>query len=277
MVPQTPLELRVQRLERDCRRLKLVASLPALALLSVLCIGAAVPPPIERLVRARQVDILDDAGATVLTLAADKRGALVAKDRAGTVRLSLGVTEHGPGLVLFNNDGGKSVVLSAGAAGQGGGVLTFVGKDGTARAHLLSSNSGSFLALFGKEGKTGVMATTAEPMGPYLGIGDSGPAGTLIEITAGSRDANMTCYSRGQCRANIRVGRDGVSRAVFRGADGKSSAALGVVQKDSNTAPTLALSDRGEKPRFVAVLDPDHGNPTVSCLSKDGKGLWSAP
>ena len=108
-----PLELRLDRLERQNRKLRGLLLTLALALLALLGWGAAAPAP-ERL-QARQIEIVDETGRAVAVLGADEMGGwLRLYTLQGAERMRLAATAVGSELEMNSASDRPLISLNAG-------------------------------------------------------------------------------------------------------------------------------------------------------------------
>ena len=132
---------RVQRLERDNRRLRLAAGCLVALVVAVPLVGAVLPAQVPEVIEAREFRVLDEQGMKRVDLVAD---GLRFYDEQGTYRVGLGVG----GLDFFDEQGTVRAGLGeedglrfydeqgTGRVGLGVGGLDFFDEQGTVRTGL---------------------------------------------------------------------------------------------------------------------------------------------
>ena len=113
---------RVQRLERDNRRLKLGAGALVAVLVALPLVAAVLPAQVPEVIEARSFRVLDEQGTVRANLFED---GLLVIDEQGTQRALLGADS-----LVFYDEQGTRVTL-------GGGGLTFYDGQGMPRAALI--------------------------------------------------------------------------------------------------------------------------------------------
>lgn len=99
------LERRIERLERENRRLKLIGSVVVAILAVAALAGAVAPQEVAEEIEARMFRIVDDDGDPLVELSAYSSGSrLVMVDQSGRWRVVLGALESGPQIALHDHD-----------------------------------------------------------------------------------------------------------------------------------------------------------------------------
>ena len=153
MTPGT-LELRdvakrLERLEKQNRKLKYAGAAALVLVSAVLLMGQAAPVP--ETIEARQFIVRDaDGKARAVLGVTEAGGSLGLCDADGNARALLGVTETGPTLWLHDADGTTRALL---VAAEAGAVLGLHDPNGTLRAVLTIVKEGPGLLLYDADGK----------------------------------------------------------------------------------------------------------------------------
>ncbi len=107
------LAQRLDRLERENRRLKLAGAILLLALVAVGAMGQVLPKAVPKVVEAERFVLRDTKGKTRggLGVLADGTTALAFYDQNEKVRAVLGVEPAGPSLVLYGQNSETRAVL----------------------------------------------------------------------------------------------------------------------------------------------------------------------
>jgi hypothetical protein len=131
-----PLTQRLDRLERENRRLKIAGAIVLLAVVAVGAMGQVLPKAVPKVLEAERFVLRDTSGKILATLGPSPLGpGLSLYDQSGKIGASLlatlGPNLFGPGLSLFDQSGkiGASLVLLAGTP-----TLNFNDQNGKARA-----------------------------------------------------------------------------------------------------------------------------------------------
>ena len=148
---------RLQRLERESRRWKIMGMLAVLCLVVVLLVGAAKSDRPEAVgeVRAKQFVLVDARGTVLARFGALQHGSLGLGlyDAGNKSRVLLAIDPEGASsLSLISRDGKSSLLLKADAAGTAG--LRLFDKQWKTRASLATWPDGSpFLQLADRDGR----------------------------------------------------------------------------------------------------------------------------
>ncbi len=249
--------VRVERLERENRRLKRVLLVAAVVAVAGLMLAPSAPkkkPP--ETVKAREVQIVDDQGNARISMRLEPNGdpvlALMGAKGTGArlavledrpvlalsdetrVRASLEITSDGAGLDLDDAGGKRS------ASVQAGGTLGFLLEDtslGRAEGGLVIGDMGPAIALSSPD--------------------ESGVAEVVMQASRGNEP--LIAASRGMASARLDVSRDGDPSVTLCDAAGHDRAVLGVtklevekkrrgksLEKERTAASSLVLFDSDE-------------------------------
>ncbi len=226
MEPNTTLEARVRRLERNQRRWR--AGAIALAMLMGAGVLLGLAQPRARVLTTTRLELVDSEGRLrgVLTTAEDGSPGLMMLDDAGATRLTLAAQAGGPvGLLAHGVDG--AVGLSATLEGEGRGVVSAAG----VRAQRLALHDG--------EDRDRIQMGMLEQDEPGIVIGDEAgtPRVRLFAIEGGGPGLNL-CDPGGLPRVQMAVRDGGESGLLLRGSDAARRVML-VTRPDD--APVLGL------------------------------------
>ncbi len=255
---------RVERLERENRRLKRGLIFAAVVAAAALALAPSAPkkkPP--ETVKAREVQIVDDQGNARISMRleangdpvlaligtkgsgarlalADDRPALTLSDET-RVRASLEIAKDGAGLDLEDAEGKRS------ASVQAGGTLGFLLEDtsrGRSEGGLLIADMGPALALSSPD--------------------EEGVAEVMLQASRGSEP--LISASRGLAAARLDVSRDGGPSVTLSDASGHDRAVLGVT--------TLEV----ERKRRGKGVEKQRTDPSSLVLfDGDETVIWRAP
>jgi hypothetical protein len=222
---------RLARLERENRRIKLLAGIAVLVLAGFALIG---PSPESNENRAERFLLTDAAGKTRASLGVTAEGPeLLFLDENNRSRSSIGATADGARFRLFDAQGRVRARL---AAGQKGTELSFLDSTGIARAGLVLTaglsgtptldlrdrtgrsraqleveQDGPVLRLYGDAGKVGARLRVLQNEGPQLALFDAAgkQRGTFIVDEDGW--PRMTLWDAINSRASLHLKPDGPS------------------------------------------------------------------
>jgi hypothetical protein len=124
------LERRIEKVERENRRLKIAALIAVLCLGGALSLGAAANPPQQQKLEAETIVLRDAEGKTRIVLGVDKEGPGIAfLDAKGKLRMNLGLAKEGPALDLL--DAAEQPRATLLLTEDQGPILNFVDKKGS--------------------------------------------------------------------------------------------------------------------------------------------------
>lgn len=150
------LTQRLERLERETRQWKCLASLAIALLGMVILVGATVSKKgkVPDELRAKRIVLVDDAARdrAELSVMTDKRPGLVFSDEAGKPRLMLYLSQYGEPTLSFADTGGRRrIVLNLDLYGT---LLQFADEAGKLRAALAVPAEGEpEMELLGRDDK----------------------------------------------------------------------------------------------------------------------------
>ena len=122
------LERRIEKVERENRRLKIAALTALLGLGGVFSLGAAASPPQK--LEAETIVLRDATGKSRIILGVDEEGPGIAfLDAKGKLRLNLGLAKDGPALDLL--DAAEHPRATLLLTEDQGPILNFVDKKGS--------------------------------------------------------------------------------------------------------------------------------------------------
>ncbi len=166
------LTQRLDRLERENRRLKIAGAVLLLALAAVGVMGQVLPKAVPKVVEAERFVLRDTRGRTRATLDAEGSGTLALSlyDQNGKIRASLAVEADGtPRLDLVDQNGKQRVALNV---VKDASALVLADQNGKGRISLTVLPGGRpDLALSDQNGKTRLV----------LDVGTSGPSVVLYD------------------------------------------------------------------------------------------------
>ncbi len=142
------LEARVERLERENRRIRRGAFIALVVIAGLIFMGQTSEPGISNVLRTRR---------------------LVIEDESGTMRLGLGVTSGGSGLLMFDETGKRRLSL---LLVNGTPQMMMCDKGGTSRALLSADSAGPGLILCDEAGEARGAFVLPKSTGPGLALRD---------------------------------------------------------------------------------------------------------
>jgi hypothetical protein len=298
------LSARLDRLEREARRWKVLAG-GAVGLLALgALLGTAAPGGPE--VRASRFVLVDDAGRRRAVLDTDPDAALRIYSKEGQEKIALGLRGGGPGLVLR---GGRS---PGGATFEvlpdGTPIVNLMRPDSAARAQLALSPRGepslllrgtrvrggtelavdaagsSRLTMRNRSNDDQLVLESPVDGSPALGLrGAGGRLRAVLGLVADEIPALDLRDAAGLPRATLEVRLDGSPRLTLYDTRGTDRADLAL---DRGGAPRLAFTDEAGAERLAigpggaaAAGDPAAAppGPAVSLFDREGKLVWTAP
>lgn len=241
------LTQRLDRLERENRRLKLLGALALLGVAALILMGQTAPTSVANTLEAERFVLRDGAGHVRGTfgLRADGTAALALTDDTQQDRVVLSVTAPGlPGLDLSDRSGPRAGL--------------YVRADGTAQLSLLDQSD--------------------RPRVEIKAHGDGRPSLALLDQNTRLRSmlaltaegaTGLTLYDlNGRRRTAIRTEPAGAPAVWLYDGDGNGRAMLGVT---GDGQPTLNLSDVSGKSRLWLRVSADFQLPFLSLHDRDGK------
>ncbi len=263
-VTSDTLTKRLDRLERENRRLKIAGAFLVLALVAVGAMGQMIPRAVSKVVEAERF-VLRDATGKIMAILGTEPGVPAPKlflyDQNGKTRAMLSVLADGtPGLALFDQNGkGRAglLLLASGAPGLGlhdqngkNRLLLSVGADDTPGLALLDQN-----------GKERARLTVVPDGSPSLGLFDqSGKVRAALGVLADGSPGLSLADLNDKERIGLRVGTNGPS-LVLRDENLNNRAVLGHTALEATATGTVE-----QRPASSLVLS-----------DRDGKVIWKVP
>ncbi len=166
------LTQRLDRLERENRRLKLAGVILLLALAAVGAMGQMIPRAVPKVVEAERFVLRDTRGKILATLGTEASGtSLSVYDQNGKPRAGLSVIADGaPVLVLFDQNGKDRAGLVLGADGTP--ALALLDQNGKRRAVLSTLVDGRPGLLLADQNEKGRLLLGVDTSGPSLVLRD---------------------------------------------------------------------------------------------------------
>jgi len=114
------IEQRLNRLERQNKRLKKGMIGMVVAGFSLLVMAQASPPKIHDLIRAKKIEVVSDNGRKVILLESWKLGGWIQTyNKKGKPLFTVAATDNGNGLIsIYNSKGKPSVSIATAGGGQ---------------------------------------------------------------------------------------------------------------------------------------------------------------
>jgi hypothetical protein len=306
------LACRLDRLERENRRLRALAGAGVVLVAAVLLMGQApspprpappVAPPAGRVLEAEELVIKDPAGRVRARLSTWNNGdfaGLAVLDAQGRVISELGGwAAGGAALNLFDGDrklradvrtwvnglsairvwdkGGVPRALLAQEVDDGRGRLAIQDARGRLRLELSATDNGAVNQRFWDANGKVRGWWSVEPDGqPYLTLRDRDER-TRAEVSVRAADGTPDLKlfeSTGKARTWLSVEPDGSAVLSLWDRDGRSRLSLTV---DPAGSPSLRQLDGAGRARvWLSVSTPD-GHPTLSLRDHADRPLWTAP
>ena len=167
-VNDATLEERMERLERENRRLK-VGMLAVVAVVAgLVCIAAT--EPVAKVVRAERFEVVDAEGRVRAGLGLPAPPAAANLPRAPYAVDALAVLDGSPGLTLRDEKGKTRAGLMV--SDDGSPSLMLLDETGKARAMLVVDHDGVGIALGGERGKQRALLGVSSDSGPVLQLRD---------------------------------------------------------------------------------------------------------
>jgi len=231
---------RLDRLERDNRRLKLGGAFLVLALVSVGAMGQVLPKAVPKVVEAERFVLRDTKGKILAALGTRSSGTvLFLYDQNGKARAGLSLLADGsPGLVLADQNGKERATLIVLA--DGSPSLSLADQNGKTRAGLSLLADGlplPSLVLADQNEKSRAVLTVGADGSPHLGLFDQNE----------------------KPRADLSVGTSGPSLVLLD--ENRNRAVLGHTALEGKATGTVE-----QRPASSLVL-----------FDRDGKVIWRAP
>jgi hypothetical protein len=259
------LTRRLDRLERENRRLKLLGGLALLGVAAVTVMGQSTPAPVANTLEAERFVLRDGAGnvRATLGLRPDGSAALALADDTQQDRAVLSVTAPGQASVDLSDRAGH-LRAGLGVRADGTAQLALLDQTDRPRVELKAYGDGRpSLALLDQSGRPrSLLALTAE-----------GATGLTLYDRNGRRRSAMGTEPSGAPAVWL-YDVEGNGRAVLADAGGKGRLWLRV--SADFQLPFLSLHDRDGKQR-VAMLLQQGGVPRLALGDAAERVIWKAP
>jgi hypothetical protein len=245
------LSKRIERLERENRRLRQAAFAVLLGIASVFLMGQG---------KAAKVGALNVAKAL-------EAGKFILKDGRGQKRAELGLFADRPALVFYQ--GAEQASLSLGAEPDGAGLTLYDGDTRKAAALGVTEN-GPVLTLYSAGVKRLNVSVTG--LGPAVGLlGRNSEAKAALGLTADD-DPFLHLFGTAERGGAQLVAASDRTVLRFFDASDKARAVMGILEKES--APGLVLNDGSGVARAILMLTSE--GPGIDFFDKNKTRIWSA-
>jgi hypothetical protein len=251
------LVARVERLERENRRLKRITLAAGVLAAAGLLLAPSAPkkePP--KVLKAREVQVVDDQGVARITMKIEANGdpALSITGTKGS-GLRMGLAQGRPSLSLSDETRVRAVL----EVGKDAAALDFDDADGRRTARLeAGANTG---LLLGDAKSVGAEASlTLGEKGPSVSLSSPGDVGDAsVTLLASPTFGPLIAASKGLAAARLNVSYQGEPSVTVSDSEGRDRAVLGVtkleierkkrgkvVEKQKTDPSSLVLFDREE-------------------------------
>ncbi len=245
------MSVRIERLERENRRIKKCALLVAMLFGALFVMGQS---PAQKSAPVKAVKVLD-------------AGKFILKDGRGKMRAELSLFADRPALVFYGESGAPT--LSMGIESDGSG-LTLYGPGAEKAAVLYSNPAGPVLTMYGGSQKR--LNLSVGPQGPAIGLlGRKSEAKAALGLTS-TDDPYLHLFGSGEHGgAQILAAPDRTVLRFFDPSD-RARAVFGIVEKESS--PGLVLNDDGGVARVILMLTSQ--GPGMEFFDKNRQRIWYA-
>jgi hypothetical protein len=228
------LVARVERLERENRRLKRVAlSAAVLAVAGLLLAPSAPKKEAVKVLKAREIQVVDDVGATRITMKVEANGdpALSIKGPTGGA-IQLALAQGRPVLSLSDE---SRVRASLEIGKDGGAVLDLGDAEGRRVARLVAGGAAGLVVSDSKSVGTEASLLLGDK-GPALSLSSPGDKGDASVTLLASPDSGpLVAASKGLAAARLDVSPGGDPSMTVSDAEGRDRAVLGVTKLEVET------------------------------------------
>ena len=254
------LAQRLDRVERENRRLKQAGVVALAVIAAVVLMGQATGSEVAKVIQAEKFVVRDAAGTVRATLGSDPIFTeLMLADDKGHKRFQLSVGSFGQFLSFLDSNGQQRMKMSTlGVPGSPLGVVGISVFDPNNRLQILLGTStagkaqtGPILLFADQDEKMRARLGLSEHGVPFLQLSDK--EGTTRAVLSLTKNANPVLELRNKAdRVNVRLGEgdDGIASLLFYDKHGQVRAMLG---RDADGRAIMGISD------------------------KAGKVIWSAP
>jgi hypothetical protein len=175
-------EQRLNKLERQNKRMKKGMIGMVLAGISLLVMAQAAPPKVHDLIRAKKIEVVSDKGQTVISLEGWEHGGMISTyNKKGLNLTSVAANDGGDGLITTYNSKGKKLVDITATEDDTGSISTYNSK-GKYLVDITATKNGGAITTFDSKGKKLIAITTTKNGGAITTF-DSNET-ELISITS---------------------------------------------------------------------------------------------
>lgn len=252
----------------------------------------------DQLLRARRIEIVDEAGAVLLTLGSDEQGgALTVRDRLGRVAVLASASANGGSLQLLNTTSGQAILQTK--ATEEGGELTMHRSSGrvalratttksesSIAVHAAGSGHSAAVVLDATDAHCGRVRTFRPDGGTAVQIGHDAALGGMFETwSAGNRRLISLSATTGAHGRIDTWGPTGASPLVSIAANAESEGMLYTFNDEGRTLVGIATQPVGPAFRLynqhgepvIALQCTEEGNGELGVLKRDGSGRFITP
>ena len=251
----------------------------------------------DQLLRARRIEIVDQTGAVLLSLAGDEQGGtFTVRDRLGRAAMLAGATSDGGSLQLLNTQTGQPAVQSKVTAD--GGEWTMNSARGRVGFRAATSNGVATLALHADgaadptvlldstDARTGRIRTFRPDGALAMQIAHDTALGGMIETWSAEGRKLVSLSSTAGAHGRIDTwGPTSDNPLVSIAANGEHEGLLYTYSADGRilagiatrpVGPALRLYNQYGEP-VIALQCTDDGNAELGILKRDGTGRFITP
>ena len=262
------LVARVERLERENRRLKKIGLAAAILAAAGLLLAPSAPKKesIPKVLKAREVQVVDDRGVARITMKIEANGdpALsIAGTKGSGVRLAL--AQDRPILSLSDETRVRAVL----EVGKDEAALDLDDAEGRRTARLEAGPAAGL--LFGDSRLAGVEASlTLGDRGPSVSLSAPGDAGDAsVTLLASPASGPLIAASKGLAAARLDVSYQGDPSVTISDSEGRDRAVLGVTRLEVERKKRGKVVEKQEKQR----TDPS----SLVLFDREETVVWKAP
>jgi hypothetical protein len=270
------LTQRLDRLERENRRLTLIGTLALSCLVTLVLTGQAAPRAVPRLVEAEQ---------------------FILRDTGGKVRATLGTVNGTTGLALLDRNQKERLLMWVDAEGEAPSIVAYDTSNKRRLVFGLSPQNKPMMGVYGERGEPSIMiapdhmllADKAGQIRAQLSLGSEGEPSLVLYGNDGRTELGLSVLAKNEPRLRL-VDKDGRGRVMLALLqDGSGGVFLSDPPKgklrvalatNSNNAPTLTFFDPTGQRRIVLGVyphEPDRHDSLLGLFDSDDKLVWKAP
>lgn len=245
---------RLDRLERDNKRMKRVCLVVATLIIAVVSIGATFVPQISPVIRTHRLEVVgtDGAARAVLSAETDHHTFLQILNDNGKPGVDLNVTVNSPIMRVADSNGESLAVL----ADYGGGGLTIFDQAGCIRGTLwCNAGAESQLTLYDADN-------------PRASIGLNKDGDPEVALADRSKTVNAAIRLKGNNEARILVKAENGKAVQIVSSNDLGLAAVSVVGKSGKPVAILEDSDSQYLGASLLLYDDDSGRLNISLTGK---------